>query len=269
MRIVGGRPHSRDMMTKRLFVPFTAITIMAGLWAGCPTGDYDLGDIFGGAPGSGGIAQTGGTAGTVDSGGSTGTGGNAGNVVTFVNGQAKGAMTGVGWVALGTKTTVTDPTCGTDKHPMTDPCTTINWSSSSALCVSGSIAALPTSPTPDDYANNWGVQVGVSATEPSGGLLGQSFSNITFTFTGTPTTNVRAQVHRNGDPDSTQFCAYITSDTAVPITDFSTLCWAPGTGTSLTTADVPTIDKMALQISSGFTPVAVQNFCMTRIEFGN
>jgi hypothetical protein len=257
------------MMTRKLFIPFTMITMMSGLWAGCPSGDYDLGDIFGGAPGSGGIAQTGGAAGTPGSGGSTSPGGSAGNVVTFTNGQAKGAMTGVGWVALGAETTVTDPTCGSDKHPITDPCTSINWSNPGALCISGSIAALPASPTQDDYANDWGVQVGVSATEPSGGLLGKSFSHVTFTFTGTPTTGVRAQVHRNGDPDSTQYCAYINSGTAVTLTSFSTECWAPGADTSLTASDVPNIDKIALQISSSATPVAIESFCMSRIEFGN
>jgi hypothetical protein len=267
------------MMTNKLFIPFTVSTIMAGLWAGCPSGDYDLEHIIVGPSGRGGIAQTGGTAGTLGSGGSPGTGGNvaaggnAGKVVTFNNGQAQGAMTGPGWVALGTETTLTDPTCSADKHPIiTDSAlctTTINWNSTSALCISGSIAALPAAPTQDDYANNWGVQVGVSATAPSGGVLGQSFSNVTFTFAGTPTAGVRAEVHRKGDSDATPYCAYISSGTAVPLTSFSTECWTPGMGTFLTAADVPNIDKIALQISSSSTAIAVQDFCMSSIEFGN
>jgi hypothetical protein len=267
------------MMTKKLFIPFTVGAITASLLAGCPSGDYDLGHIIVVPSGSGGIAQTGGTAGTAGSGGCPSTGGgmgagnNAGEVVTFNNGRAQGAMTGAGWVALGTETTLTDPACGTDKHPIiTDSAlctTTINWNATSALCISGSIAALPAAPTQDDYANNWGIQVGVSATSPSGGVLGQSFSNITFTFTGMPMTGVRAEVHRKGDSDATPYCAYITSGTAVSLTSFSTECWTPGLGTLLAAADVPNIDKIALQISSSFTANAVQDFCMTSIEFGN
>jgi hypothetical protein len=80
---------------------------------------------------------------------------------------------------------------------------------------------------------------------------------------------VRAEVHRKGDPDATLYCAYVTSGSAVSLTSFSTECWAPGTGTTLTAADVPNIDKIALQIPSSFTAIAVQNFCMTSIEFGN
>jgi len=266
-------------MTKRLFISFAVSTIMAGLWAGCPSGDYDLGHIIVEPSGRGGTAQTGGTAGTLGVGGSPGTGGNvaaggnAGKVVTFNNGQAQGAMTGVGWVALGTETTLTDPTCGTDRHPIvTDSAlctTTINWSASNALCISGSIAALPPVPTQADYANNWGVQVAASSTAPTGGGLGQPFATVSFTFTGTPMTGVRAEVHRKGDPDATLYCAYVTSGTAVPLTSFSTECWSPGMGTTLTATDVPNIDKVALQIPSSFTAIAVQDFCMTRIEFGN
>jgi len=265
-------------MTKKLFIPFTMSTIMAGLWAGCPSGDYDLGHIIVEPSGRGGSSQTGGTAGTLGVGGSPGTGGNgaaggnAGKVVTFNNGQAQGAMTGAGWVALGTETTLTDPTCGTDMHPIvTDSAlctTTVNWSAANALCISGSIAALPPVPTQADYANNWGVEVAASSTAPTGGGLGQSFSTISLTFTGTPITGVRAEVHRKGDPDATLYCAYVTSGTAVPLTSFSTECWA-ATGPTLTAADVPNIDKIALQISSSFTAIAVQDFCMTRIEFGN
>lgn len=266
MRILAGCHHLTAMTTRKLFILFAASTIMTSFAAGCPSGDYDLGQItgHGGPPGSGGITHTGGTAGNSNTGGGAAASGNAGNVVTFANGAAQGAMTGRGWVALGTKTTITDPTCDADKHPMTDPCATINWSSSGALCISGSIAAVQTQ---DDYVTNWGVQVGVSATEPTEGSLGQAFSSVTFTFTGMPMTGVRAQVHRKGDPDSTQYCAYVTSGTSVPLATFSTECWDPALGTYLAPADVPTIDKIGLQISSAATPMAVQDFCMTRIDF--
>jgi hypothetical protein len=193
----------------------------------------------------------------------------SGTIVTFSSGMAKGAMTGAGWIAIGTVESVSSPTCS-GGVPITNaaPCTTQTlWNNPSALCVTGSIPALPAAPTSSDYANNWGIQVGVSARDPSG-VIGLSFGTITLSMSGTPSTGLRAEIHRQGDPDTTWYCAMVQSDMKISFTSFNTLCW-DGSGTSLTLADVYKIDKISVQVSSGFAAVSVTNLCLNRIVFGS
>ena len=137
-----------------------------------------------------------------------------------------------------------------------------------ALSISGSIPALPASPTSSDYADNWGIMLGVKATDPAGGGLGQSFTSIAFTLSGSPTSGLRAMVHKKGDPDSTTYCAPVTSGLPVSFTNFVTDCFntAP-VGARITAADVANIDQIAVEVVSGSTAITVTNLCITKIAF--
>lgn len=241
----------------------------------------------GGAGGSGGTSETGGSSGGSGGGGSASQGGSSGaggstppgtnacnataseNSVVFCKGQAIGAMTGWGWVALGSADTLTDPTCNTSKTAITSAAScaaNTNWNKPDALCMTGSIPALPEKPTDDDYASNWGVQIGVNAKDPNAGI-GSSWKTVTFTVTGSPTTGLRAIAHKNGDPDSTSYCIAMTPGTAIPITDFNSKCW-DSSGTALTEADAASIDKLSVQVSSTAAATDVTDLCVTKIEFG-
>jgi hypothetical protein len=192
---------------------------------------------------------------------------NTGKTVTFVSGKAVGAMTGYGWTSLGATDTISSPTCGASMAPITGatPCNSItNWSSTTALCVSGNvpIADVPT------YAS-WGLDIGVSATYPATGGLGQSFTSITISVTGSPLTGLRAQVHRLGDPVGTSYCAPITSGTAIRFTTFSVDCYnTVPKGPFIAAADVTNIDIVDVQVPSGAAAIAVTNLCITGITFG-
>jgi hypothetical protein len=192
-----------------------------------------------------------------------------GKTVTFASGKGVGAMVGYGWVALGSEDAVTDPTCGATKAAITQaaPCTTTtNWSSTSSLCMTGSI---PVVSGPTDYGPNWGVSVGVNATDPPGSGLGQNLTSVAITVTGAPTSGLRAVVHRKGDTDQVTYCAALTSGAAITLTSFVTDCYdTPATGTTITTADIPNIDKISVQVSSGTAAaITVTNLCLTGITF--
>jgi hypothetical protein len=190
-------------------------------------------------------------------------------VITFKSGRGNGIMTGYGWVTLGASDTVTSPTCGATNAAITSAssCSTqTNWNSSTALCVTGSIPALPEVPSATDYTNNWGIQVGVNAKEPNA-AIGQSFDTIALNLSGTPTSGLRIELHRSGDAVGTTYCALWTSSDPVPLTSFNTECWNDG-GVAMTAADVPNIDKVGLQVTSGSAPITVTDLCIQSIVFG-
>jgi hypothetical protein len=203
------------------------------------------------------------TGGTPPVGGSPG-GPPTGTTVTFAAGKATGAMTGYGWVALGSADSITDPTCGGKPITSAAPCaTSTTWASATALCISGTIPALG---TPPDYTGNWGVSVGVNS-DAAGGGLAQSFSSITIAVTGSPSSGLRAMVHKKGEPDATSYCAALTSG-PMPLTSFSTTCYNTATpGIAITAADVPNIDKVSVQVSSGSAAITVASLCITGITF--
>jgi len=214
----------------------------------------------------GATTSNGGTSGTTTS-TSTSTG-NTGTTVTFKNGKGVGAMTGYGYVALGADDSISDPTCGTSEAEITaaaDCKTTTNWNAEDKLCMTGSIPALGDEP---DYEANWGVQVALNATDPDGGGLGQSFSSVTITLSGKPTSGLRAIVHRKGDPEATSYCAALTSGTAITFTSFVTDCYnTEPSGKKIAATDVPNIDKIGVQVSSGSAAITVDDLCITEIEF--
>jgi hypothetical protein len=239
----------------------------------------------GGASGNGGSTSSGGAQG--DSGGATSSGGSAGgsgggaggstsacgpapssNTVTFCNGLALGAMTGWGWVSLGSADAITDPTCNTAKATITSATRceeNTNWNKTDALCMTGSVPALAA--TDPDYTGNWGVQVGVNAKDPNAGI-GSSWKTITFSVTGSPTTGLRAVIHKNGDPEDVGYCSEMTPGTPLNITDLKTNCW-DSTGTALSESDAGSIDQVGVQVTSTAAAITVDNLCLTKVEFGN
>jgi hypothetical protein len=198
--------------------------------------------------------------GTIDAGGASAGDGSTstiptGTTVTFANGQAQGAMTGLGWVSHGAQDSITSPTCGGAVVTITSKnCTDTTWNSTTALCITGS-----TAPVNPEYTGNWGVLVGVNSTAPAGSGLGQSFTSITITVTGSPTSGLSAVVHRKSDPDGINYYAALTSGTAISLTDF--------TPVALTNEDVPNIDMIGVQVTSTTTPITVTNLCITGITF--
>jgi hypothetical protein len=118
-----------------------------------------------------------------------------------------------------------------------------------------------------DYDANWGLQIGVNTNADDSIALGQSFSTIAIVVDGSPTAGLRIELHRQGDPEATTYCA-TNSGAAMNLTSFNTACW-DGTGTAFTADDVPKIDKVGIQVSSVKTPITVANLCWHQIVFGN
>jgi hypothetical protein len=231
----------------------------------------------GGRPATGGVVATGGTGrgGAVTTGGVTGTGGtttppNAGTVVTIANGQAQGAMTGFGWIALGSLDTVRDPTCASPAGPIVSgvPCDITQWSSTTAYCMSGNVPVVPPNPTKTDYDNNWGIEIGINATPDGTGALGQSFSSVAVTVSSaSDISGLRVSTHRLGDPDGTNYCTSLSSGVQTPFSRFNSACW-DNSGTFLSAGDVAKLDKIMVSVPSTPTSaIAVDNLCITGITF--
>ena len=234
---------------------------------------YGGSQITGSVIGYGGVAGHGGVV-VASGGGSTGLGGtttppNTGTVMTISNHQAQGAMTGYGWVAMGALDSVDDPTCNSPLGPITNgmTCDDTAWSSPTAYCMTGSTRALPTPTSDSDYAQNWGIQLSINATPGNpGGPLGQSFSALTVSMTGSPSTGIRVLVHRISDASGANYCASWSPGTAIPFTSFNTTCWN-SLGKYLTPTDVATIDQIGVQVYSDSVPISVKNLCVTGITF--
>jgi hypothetical protein len=198
--------------------------------------------------------------------------------VGFCNGQAQGAMTGWGWVALGELASLTSPVCdntangGGASEPISNqnPCPAAGgrtvWSAIDALCISGYIPII----VGGDYTSNWGIQVGWGAAEPPGPILGRPFTKVAFAWRGSiapMNSAIRGLIHRSGDADSISYCATIQSGGPVALTAFNTRCW-DNTGIFLTAEDVLKIDKMGVQVSSNDKQAfTVTDFCLTGVRF--
>ncbi|MGD0835219.1 MAG: hypothetical protein ABSB49_01075 [Polyangia bacterium] len=222
--------------------------------------------------GNGGATGAGGSS-TVSGGGSTGTSsgsGPSGTAVTISTGKGVGAMVGYGWVSLGSEDTISSPECGTAAITSATSCAATTWSTTSSLCVSGSIPALPATPAATDYADNWGLEVGLNATSasPQTSGLGQSFKTVTIAVTGTPTTGLRAQVHLNGDPAATTYC-YTYSTGAMPLASFAQDCYNTTPTELISASKLSTIDQVMVQVPSAAAAITVTNLCITGITFGS
>jgi hypothetical protein len=233
--------------------------------------------------GSGGIVGIGGVVGSggiiISTGGVTSTGGttiprtNTGTTVAIVNYRTQGAMNGFAWMNPAPKATVTDPTCASPAGAITNTtkCEFTNWSTPNAYCFSGSMPALPDPPTKTDFDENWGIQVGINATDPPVDGLGQSFTSMAVTVTGgalSSSTETRISLHRKGDPDTTAYCAPLISGSQTLFTSFNTACWSPNEGLYLKAADVQNIDHIVVQVLSRTAVITmIDNLCVTNITF--
>jgi hypothetical protein len=183
------------------------------------------------------------------------------NVVTFSDGVAAGAMTGPCWIVLGTADTVTSPACIRSG----DSCSPAAWPATASLCVTGIVPSV----LDGDYTDNWGIAIGVSATQPPYGPIGTSYSTITMNWTGSPTTGLRIVVHVSGDPSTTTYCL---DDAAAGkkyrLVDFNTECYGGAGGVDLTAADASKIDQVELQVVPSSTPYDLKDLCLDSIVFG-
>jgi hypothetical protein len=191
--------------------------------------------------------------------------------VCFKDGQAQGAMTGWGWIALGVQDELSDPTCDTDEHPITsaNACTTTtNWNSSDGLCMSGTIPALPAAPLQSDYDNNWGIQIGVNSSEPPGTTLGKDYTSVTLTTTGSPTSGLRAELHVKGESPGQTYCLDMKSGRKLELASFNKECWdGTNAAKNLPVENIPNIDKVGIQVSSTQSEIKVDNLCLVGITF--
>jgi hypothetical protein len=259
--VITGRGGSGGVVTGRGGSGGSMTTLVLATGGSLGTG----GILAAGGAGVGGVLSTGGLVGT---GGST-TSPNTGTTVTFASYQAQGAMTGFGWIALGPLDSVSDPTCDDPEGPIVDgvPCAFTVWSSASKFCMTGYIPALPPNPTLADYSDNWGIEIGINATADGLGTLGQTFSSITVAVVATsPTSVLRILVHRKGDGYDVNYCASLTPGVKLLFTALNTACW-DDSGTFLTNADVPNLDKVVISVPSGASAITVEDLCITRITF--
>jgi hypothetical protein len=247
---------------------FGAFAIFAGA---CSSSSDDGGPSSSGGKGGGGGGATGGGGGSTDTGGSAGGGAvsGGGNTVTFSAGAAVGPMTGWGWIALGALDTATSPDCGGTPITKAAPClTSTSWNATDALCITGTIPALPPAPVlQSDYDANWGLQIGVNANADDTIALGQTFSTIAIVVDGSPLPGLRIELHRQGDLEATTYCA-LNKAGPINLTSFNTKCW-DGSGTAFTADDAPKIDKVGIQVSSTATAITVTSLCLHQIVFGN
>ncbi len=65
---------------------------------------------------------------------------------------------------------------------------------------------------------------------------------------------------------ATTYCAPFSPGVPIPLTSFNTFCW-DGSGTTLAPADVPNIDKVAVQVSSTERAATVEDLCLVEIAF--
>lgn len=244
--------------------------IVVALAASCSP-DFD--SLQGGLGAVGGQAddggeETGGKIGTGGAGGqiTTGTGGAGGQIttVTFAAGQGVGAMTGPGWIALGSQDTLTSSGCPT-KVSGTSRCALIVWTSPNSLCASGSVPIV----SGGDYADNWGIEIGVDATNPPDTQIGMAYSTIALNFTGLPTTDLSITLHRLGDMSTTTYChSAVTSGMAYLLNSFNTQCYGTG-GVQFTSTDAVKIDQVGLQATSSATGAfTLSDLCLDSIMFG-
>ena len=238
---------------------FALVVGCAGDGGTTPTGGTTT--ATGGNTTSNGGSNTSNGGSTTPTGGST-TPSGGGDTVTFASGQGVGPMTGYGYGVTSKDSKLTQPTCKEGGSPTSaGGCKETVWNKTDALCISGSIPALSAAPLQSEYDNNWGVQIGVNAKEPSG-AIGKSFSSVDVKVTGG--TGYRVMLHKLGDPDGTTYC-FTYAAGPIKVTDFNTKCWGEPTTVNFAAADAEKVDKIMVQISSTASAITVTDFCLSSI----
>jgi hypothetical protein len=277
--------NAKKISLVRIGLTMTALAL-SGLLAfsiSCAGNGNGGGGTGGGGSGGGG----GGTGGGGGAGGAGGGGGVAGggggdycnedppaDTVGFCKGSAKGVFKGVGFVSLGIKDKLTEPTCDGTEITKEAPCNTATtWNADGKLCMTGTIPKLPKPAVQQDYKDNWGVQIGVNTTEPpadkGGETLNQDYTNVVFNVSGKPETGLRFFVHLKGDIEDLTYCVNSKSGQKTSLDGFNTKCWGEAGTVNLTFDKVKDIDKAGVQVSStDSAEIAVENLCLESIVFG-
>lgn len=282
--------NARKFFTVRVSLTVTALALGGALVFSAMTTSC-AGSGSGGAGGSsaGGAAGSGPAGGAA--GGSSGSGATctpAADSVCFSSGQASGVLGGYAFIALGQFNTATSPVCdntangGTASQAITKaaPCPSSGgktvWSSSTGLCITGSVPKVGTTAgvTGPDYTGYWGLEMGANASATEGNTVDLSkYTKVSFAFdpsavSPTPTGLIRGVISVKGHvPADEGYCNNVTPGTAASLTAFNTKCW-DGTGTNLTTDDLKNIVNMGLEITSNSTTdYTATNFCWTGMSF--
>jgi hypothetical protein len=120
------------------------------------------------------------------------------------------------------------------------------------------------------------VEVGVNAGATEGAPIDKAYSSIALTISGSPSTGLRAMLHRKGDDAATVYCYDgATTGKDLTMTKFNTTCWdgvtcdttKDPTCRQLSADDVKNIDKVGLQVSATGTAITVTDLCITGIAF--
>jgi hypothetical protein len=189
--------------------------------------------------------------------------GNTGSTVTFYDGQARGAMTGKAWVALGPLETVSSPTCQGVPLSSSVACGSYLWPNLTMLCAYGTIAPYYAS----ESTRAWGLMVAVYASDPPGLGLGQSFQSITVDFRALPSRGTQLRVHRKGDPPDVMYGSYVFGygstvyHGTVAFKDFS-----KGVD-PLSQEDVPNLDWIGIFVPPTPDREEATTLCLESIEF--
>jgi hypothetical protein len=178
-------------------------------------------------------------------------------------GKLQGALNGYAWVAPSQQATVASP----------NPCNNSGCfrNTGEQLCTKGHINALSCTGqgTPQvscNWAQNWGVVLGLNTTEPQGPWGAAAPTRVAVNYTsvarGGSAGHYRLNAHVAGDPYTKQYCVdNYTPGAVVQAGDFKSECWF-NTGDTL--PNFRAVDQLGLLRASEFTAVDF-DFCVTQI----
>lgn len=183
----------------------------------------------------------------------------AARVLYAGDGKLSGGMEGYAWVAAGPEATVAAPSPCNERGCFRD--------TTAGLCTRGTLPALTcTSETSWDcnYAANWGVVVGLSATAQGGAWGPTAPDTVAVSYAGGPG-NYRLTAHVAGDPPEKVYCVDgYPSGLAVSAGRLRSECWGDG-GAPL--PSFARVDTIGLLLSSAKAPVPF-DFCVSTIALG-
>lgn len=189
----------------------------------------------------------------------------------FRDGASIGLLAGPAVPIWGEKDTLTGPTCLPGDYTSNGrSCTQyLSWGQGDALCLSGTVPAVPTA----ELGTSWGL--GYQITVGRAGELGQDFTTVSANLTGVPASATKAGRFMLGvktlNSDGTTTLYYHIDNgtgTAYPLTEFNTQWWDNTTGVFLKTEMVRHINYFHVLIASATSDsVTVTNLCLSQVTF--
>jgi hypothetical protein len=188
---------------------------------------------------------------------------------TFLDGRARGFFAGVPLPVWGEKDVVTVPKClpgnyvtGADR----DCSRTLTWGLGPALCLSGSVPAVPSS----ESTSSWGL--GIEIPVGCSGVLGRDFKTVAIVASGIPAEAVRdghfliGLMVRGASSSS----LYYTTDDGTgkehDFGEFNTKWWAPGQGEQMTSAQSRNVSALyVLVVWSSTASYTVKDLCASQV----